>query len=151
MTTIINAEETIFYMLDKSIRLYRQMAQRRLNSEGFDITIDQWLILNTLRNNPDATQNEIAEAVFKDTASLTRIIDLLVKKKYLSRKTSATDRRRFELKITAEGEKMLEKIVKVININRKTALKGITESDSAYLKDLLNKICVNCVSTKLKL
>src|SRR5687768_12218072 len=135
MTPIINAEETVFYMLDKSIRLYRQMSQRRLNQEGLDITIDQWLILNTLKNNPEATQNEIAEAVFKDTASLTRIIEILVKKKYLSRKSSGTDRRRFELKITPIGEKMLEQIVKVISINRKTALKGINEKEAAALKE----------------
>src|SRR5688500_13011519 len=108
MTPIISAEETVFYMLDKSIRLYRQMAQRRLNYEVVDITIDQLLNLSTLKNNHEATQNEIAEAVFKDNASLTRIIELLVKKKYLNRKSSGTDRRRFELKITQEGNKLLE-------------------------------------------
>lgn len=150
MNSLINPEETVFYLLDKSIRLYRQMSQRRLTSEGLNITIDQWLILNTLKNNPEATQNEIAEAVFKDTASLTRIIDLLVKKKYLSRKSSGTDRRRFELKITDEGEKLLEEVVKVISVNRRTALKGLAEKENE-LKVLLNKICVNCISTKVKL
>jgi len=150
MSQLINAEETVFYLLDKSIRLYRQMSQRRLNSEGLNITIDQWLILNTLKNNPEATQNEIAEAVFKDTASLTRIIDLLVKKKFLGRKTSGTDRRRFELKITTEGKDLLEKVEKVISINRKTAMKGLSEKE-ALLKELLNRICVNCTSTKTSL
>jgi DNA-binding MarR family transcriptional regulator len=58
--------QVVFYAIDKAIKSYRQMAQKNINKHGLDITIDQWLLLTSLRNNPDATQQQIAEAVFKD-------------------------------------------------------------------------------------
>jgi DNA-binding MarR family transcriptional regulator len=71
---------TIFFQLDRAIKSYRQYAQKRLNEKGHAITIDQWLVLKTIMDQPDISQNEIAEFIFKDKASVTRIIDLLIKK-----------------------------------------------------------------------
>jgi hypothetical protein len=65
-------ESVIFYHLDKAIKSYRQYAQRRLTDAGLDITIDQWLVLNTLTEQPGISQQLIAEKVFKDAASVTR-------------------------------------------------------------------------------
>ena len=73
-------DEIIFYTLEKSIKTYRKFAQQQLLKNGYDITIDQWLVLKTLQENQQLSQNQIAELVFKDFASITRIIELLVKK-----------------------------------------------------------------------
>src|ERR1700742_1409145 len=90
-------DQIFFYSLEKTIKSYRQFAQRNMLKQGFDLTIDQWLVLKSIIDKPGATQNEIAEDVFKDFASVTRIIDLLVKKGYLSREMHPEDRRRFKL------------------------------------------------------
>lgn len=85
-------KRTVFYLMDKSIKTYRQFAQKRISEAGFDITVDQWLVMRALDEHPQATLLDIADVVFKDTASLTRIIDLLVKKGLLRRDLSAVDR-----------------------------------------------------------
>ena len=84
-------ENVIFYTIDKSIRSYRVFAQKRLREHGYSITIDQWLILKVLMENPGIMQQEVAEMVFKDNASITRIIDLLVKSNYLKRTVNPKD------------------------------------------------------------
>ncbi|MCB0707065.1 MAG: MarR family transcriptional regulator [Saprospiraceae bacterium] len=109
-----------------------------------DITIDQWLVLKSIRDNPDLTQKEIAEKVFKDHASITRIIELLVKKEYLVRSFHGEDRRRFQLELTATGIKTYEKLVPIVSTNRARALQGLTEKEINSLFHLLQKIAANC-------
>ncbi|MBK7310357.1 MAG: winged helix-turn-helix transcriptional regulator [Sphingobacteriaceae bacterium] len=137
-------EQIIFYTLEKSIKSYRQFAQQSISKKKLDITIDQWLILKTIQNKPDLTQQQIAVTVFKDYASVTRIIEILVKKKVLKRDFHSSDRRRFNLSITTQGLKILKDSAPVIQSNRKKALNGVTNSEIEMLKKVLNKIIENC-------
>lgn len=134
----------IFYSMDQSIRTYRMFAQKRLKENGLKITIDQWLVLKTINENPDIAQNELAELVFKDNASVTRIIELLVKSGYLERKTAQNDRRRSVLKITSLGSKTIEKVYKVVQENRQIALTGINQAELEMVDRVLKKISQNC-------
>ena len=137
-------DRVIFYSVDKTIKTYRQFAQKRFIEEGLDITIDQWLVLNAIAERPDISQLEIAEKVFKDAASITRIIDLLIKKKYLQRETHNSDRRRFSLGLTEEGRELIKSISKLVKQNRAKALKGITEKELVQMKQTLTQIIDNC-------
>lgn len=134
----------LFYSLEKAIKSYRQFAQRSLVQNGFDVTIDQWLVLKAVSDNPAWTQQQIAEITFKDYASVTRIIDLLVKKRYLSRIIHEQDRRRFNLTPTESAAKILIAMQPVIESNRKVALKGITTEQASQLQHILNAIIQNC-------
>jgi hypothetical protein len=69
----------IFYSLDKAIRQYRKLAQANIDRAGIAITIDQWLVLRVIQEHDDLTQTDIAERVFKDQASVARMISLLLK------------------------------------------------------------------------
>jgi len=135
--------DIIFYTLEKSIKSYRQYAQKQLIMNNFDITIDQWLILKSIKENSGLTQQQIGINVFKDYASVTRIIELLVKKNYLQR-VAHTDKRRFILLMTGEAEDLMRSIQKVINANRRKALDGIDQEELKSLKETLNKIIDNC-------
>ena len=71
--------DQFFYNLEKAAKSYRQYFQSQLKLHGFDdITLDQWLILRIIGEQPDISQNDIAEQVFKDKASVTRIIELMI-------------------------------------------------------------------------
>jgi DNA-binding MarR family transcriptional regulator len=135
---------TFFYVLEKSIKTYRQMAQRTISDEFGSITVDQLLVLQTMNDHPELTQQQIAVAVFKDFASITRIIDLLVRKGFLKRSDHPTDRRRFELTVTPEGEDLLRLVRPRILKNRKIALEGITEEEFVITRKVLEKIAENC-------
>jgi DNA-binding MarR family transcriptional regulator len=137
-------QQTIFYNIEESIKSYRQFAQKNITNEGFDITIDQGLILNIIEENPDISQKKISEMVFKDHASVTRIIELLVKRNFLQRNFNALDRRRFSLSLTEQGKNTLEQIETIVNFNRKSALEGISDQEIETLKNILNKITANC-------
>jgi MarR family transcriptional regulator for hemolysin len=143
---MIQLEEVVFYTIEKAIKSYRQFAQRQIKEQGINITIDQWLILKTISDHPGIMQREIAEAVFKDSASLTRVIDLLVKKKFLSRLFHSDDRRRFDLKLTTNGEHILKQLESIVSEYRKKALRKVSTSEVKQISSTLNKIIKNCKS-----
>lgn len=136
--------ETVFHSIESAIKDYRKFAQKNLTEEIPGITIDQGLILMFLDTHPEMTQNEIAELVFKDAASLTRIINTMVQKDYLTRSVHPEDRRRFRLAISDRGKEILRKLPSVVKQNREVALHGISPSELHQLKSTLNKIKANC-------
>ena len=138
------SEHTIFYSIEKAIKSYRQFAQKSIIASGFDITIDQGLILNIIHDNPGISQQQIAVRAFKDHASVTRIIENLVSRDILHRDFHKDDRRRFNLSITDLGATLIRQIKPVVNANRKKATKGISPSEIETLKNLLERITDNC-------
>ena len=137
-------EEVIFYKLESAIKTYRQLAQRNITRSGFDITVDQWLIMKVVLDKEELKQNEIAEKVFKDAASVTRIIDLLINKEYLVREVHGNDRRRSQLKLTSKGKSILAKVQVIIHKNRTLALNNISESRIKEMSKTLSTIISNC-------
>ena len=135
---------TLLYTLDKCFRTYNQFAQRNVRKAGYDITIDQWLILKSVAENPDITQKDISKIVFKDNASITRIIQLLIKQGFLTREIHPSDRRRVNLTLTETGKKITIDVNEIALPNRAAALKGIDEESIKLMRDLLQKVIENC-------
>ena len=133
------SESINFYLLDKAIRTYRMYSQKKLRENGYNITVDQWLVLKVLMENPRISQQEIAARVFKDSASVTRIIDLLVKFKYLNRKVNDKDRRKSILNVTVSGEAIIQQVQALVLQNRKTAQAGIQLEELETLNATLKK------------
>lgn len=136
--------EIFFYQLEKSIKSYRRYVQARFKEQGFNITVDQWLVLNALNENAKLTQSDLAELVFKDKASMTRLIELLVLKKLVQRAAHETSRRRFKLTITEKGHELISQILPLVKDNRKNGLAGINNNELQTAENVLKKIINNC-------
>jgi MarR family transcriptional regulator for hemolysin len=136
--------DIIFYQLDKAIKTYRQFAQNNLKQAGVSVTIDQWIVLKSITENPGISQRAIAQNVFKDEASVTRIIDLLVKKNLLARNFHDSDRRKIELIPNRNTRLLLKKIHFLSLKNRAMALRKIRSTDLETVKQVLIKIADNC-------
>ncbi|MFT7364419.1 MAG: DNA-binding MarR family transcriptional regulator, partial [Algoriphagus sp.] len=91
------------FLLDRTARKVKQYAQQQFKSGDFDVTVDQWLVLKNLSENGHLSQTELANLVFKDHPTLTRILDLLCKKGYVERVPHPMDRRSFQLHLTETG------------------------------------------------
>ncbi len=142
-----NPQRTIFYAIEKAIKTYRTYSQRNLDTQGFDITIDQLLVLRAIQDYPGISQTEISQMVFKDYASITRMIQLMVQKGHLKRAYHESDRRRHSLIITKLGGEVLEKLNVIIAQNRATALAGISQDLLEAMSLGLEKIIQNCSIT----
>ncbi|MES2515766.1 MAG: MarR family transcriptional regulator [Bacteroidota bacterium] len=137
-------DAVLFYYIEKAIKSYRQFAQRELKNAGLSITVDQWLTLNCLFENPDISQKDLAETIFKDNASITRIIDLLVKAKYLKKMVHKDDKRKSKLTITELGHETIKAASTVVHSYRNSALKGIGIAKEDHVKAVMKTIINNC-------
>lgn len=144
-----NPKQTLFYTIERAIKEYRKYAQHNILEHINDITLDQALVLTIIDAEPSISQKEIANFLYKDYASLTRIIELMVEKNYVTRQTNKADRRRFNLIITKKGNTALKKILPIIKANRESAILGLSQQEVSQLNTLLNKIIINCKKIKL--
>ncbi len=83
----------------------------------YDLTPPQYNILRILRGAKGELLNlgEITSRMIDRSSNTSRLIDKLVIKKWVSRKTCPDDRRQSEICITKEGLKVLEQLDKPID------------------------------------
>jgi DNA-binding MarR family transcriptional regulator len=137
-------QDLFFYSLESTLKSYRRFAQARLQESGIDITIDQWLVLKTIHESPDVTQQQVGSAVFKDFASVARIVQLLEQKRFLRRKPHPNDKRRSELVLTRSGRSLLRTLEPIIRAYRSEALNGVDKAEVERMRRAFSRITANC-------
>ena len=130
-------------LLDRTARRVKQYAQQQFKIMGFNITVDQWLVLKHLYEHDLMKQNALAELIGKDNPTLTRIIDLLCKKGLTERTLHPTDRRSFVVSLTKAGSRKVEQMKPKLKSVRLKAWEGLSERDFTQFKKILNKIYQN--------
>ena len=130
-------------LLDRTARRVKQYAQQRFKEMGFNITVDQWLVLKQLYEHKHIQQNELAEIIFKDNPTLTRIIDLLCDKGLAERNVHPGDRRCFMVSLTTKGKRRVEELLPKVQEVRLRAWDGLSSRDFNQFKRILNTIYEN--------
>ena len=108
-----------------------------------DITPEQYLLIDLLWDEGPLTQKEIADRMQKDKNSITKLIDGLEKKGYVSRKTDNDDRRRNVVALTTFGQAQKQEITHIALIAAGNILGGIPEDELAKVAEVLNKLNKN--------
>ncbi|MCB0643359.1 MAG: MarR family transcriptional regulator [Phaeodactylibacter sp.] len=142
LTTQPNSE-VLGFIIERTAKRMKQACQQRLKAAGFDITVDQWVILQELDKEDGLNQYEIAKKTYKDAPTITRIIDLLCKKKLTRRVLDSADRRRYCIRLTDLGRRHIEEILPVIQEFRLQAYQGLPTEDLKGMMGLLNTIFDN--------
>lgn len=82
----------------------KQYLQLKLRQNNFDLTFEMLQVLNCLWQTDGINQQEIANKTVKEKASMTYLIDNLVKRGLVYRQEDATDRRNKLIFLTKEGK-----------------------------------------------
>lgn len=131
------------FIIERTTKRIRQNLQRRFNAHHFGVTVDQWVVLDCIRQNPSISQNEIADRTFKDAPTVTRIIDQLCKKGLTTRLVDENDRRRFIVELTPKGHKKVSQMLPVVIEMRKDGWKGLDIADYQKLMHIMSTIFNN--------
>jgi len=131
------------FLLERTARRVKQYAQFQFNCREFGVTVDQWSILKNLNQHADLSQKELAEYCGKDQPTLTRIVDVLVRKNLVERRANPADRRSFVVHLTAEGKQKIDMLAGNVGEIRMQAWKNLNEEDFDHLKRILNTIYDN--------
>jgi len=136
-------EDVLYYLIDKTNKVARRYSQEIFTKEGYDITVDQWLVLKKIKDSEQINQVELATALFKDTASITRILQLLVDKKLVKKEYKANDRRHFLLTLTLKGEQLYKQLLPLVKAMRIQGISDFSETEKDQVKKLLLRIIKN--------
>ena len=131
------------FILDRTARKVKHYAQTAFSEHNFDLTVDQWIALKTIYENPDLSNKELAEICGKDQPTLTRILDLMIKKELVERVAHPTDRRSLKIQITQLGSKKIKEISPKVTEFRMQAWQNLNEEDFEHFTRILNTIYDN--------
>ncbi len=145
MTTNPSDSRAYFFKIDTTMKKIRQSLQKKLDDAQLDITVDQWVLLDHIfRNQKNGiSQNELAEMTVKDAPTVTRIIDLLVKKGLAERAMAENDRRRFNITLTDDGIKKFHDAFPIVAEVRRKGWGDLSESDYQTFVRILDSIYNN--------
>ncbi len=131
------------FILDQTAKKVKQFAQSSFAEKGFDITVDQWTILKALYETDQLSQKELAKRCGKDQPTLTRIVDILLKKNLAERITDETDRRSLYLHLTEEGKLKVASLTPIVTEIRMKAWENLADEDFEDFTRILNTIYNN--------
>ena len=132
--------KNLFFQIELTARRIRQYGQNVLKSHGIDITIEQWLVLNVIKENKAISQISIGEKLVKDKPTISRMVNQLERKGFILKNYSPTDSRKVELSISKKGEALINNLYPIIEKIRFTGLSKLSKKEKESIENILNKI-----------
>ena len=132
-----------FFKIDTTIKKIRTALQRQFNDAGFDLTVDQWVVIDHLFRNPGISQNTLADMTTKDAPTVTRIIDLLAQKGLTERRLTDHDRRKFLVYLTEAGEAKYHEVLPIVSAMRRKGWGDLSEADYQHSVRIMDSIYQN--------
>lgn len=128
--------------IDRTYKVVRQDLINRFKQRKINITPEQWVILYKL-SEKDMFQTDLASMSFRDKPTVSRIVDLLVKKGYAQRKRDRYDGRKFHISITVKGSNVIKRALPAVEESRKLGWTNLSEKEYETLINILDKVFIN--------
>ena len=122
-----------------SVFMKRQII-KILAENKLEITPDQWVVLYYLWEENGLSIGEIAKRSKKDFANVTRIVDKLVRMKYVTKKKSDIDSRISNVFILPKGENIKMDVQNCWKQASDISLNEVSETEQKQLMEIIVKI-----------
>lgn len=106
----------------------------------YDVSVTQSHALERLRSLGPLTLNDLAESLYIEKSTASRLIDGLEAKGYVSRERAAEDRRCLEIRITRSGERLASRIEEDMLRTETTVLNDFTPVEQAAIAGALAQL-----------
>jgi len=139
--TALGDDESVGYL----IKLTNQVVMRNLDAElqPYDLTAPQWEPLLVLSKGRANTVAGCAREIDVDTGAMTRMLDRLEAKGFITRTRSEDDRRVVNVALTKAGHEIVKLIPPTICHVLNRHLRGFSEKEFETFKDLLRRFLAN--------
>ena len=131
------------FPIDRAIKMIRSKYNTAFKQLGFDITTEQWVLLEKLFWNNGQSQSDLADGSYKNAPTVSRIIDLLVQKGFVERQRFENDRRRYKIFLTEEGREVVDICYPKILELRESGWQQLTDADYETFIRIVNQITDN--------
>lgn len=113
--------------------------------KSYNISLQQFNVLRILRGRKGKPANlkTVQKRMIHKMSNTTRLIDKLIEKKFVQRKTCEENRRKIEIFITDKGLDLLSQLDTKIQNTEAEILQPLNLEEQKTLRSLINKITLN--------
>jgi DNA-binding MarR family transcriptional regulator len=134
-------DDSLGFILNKTnTKLKNELFQR---FKEYDVTPEQWAVLNCLWEQEGVTPKELADRIFKDKPNTNRILEKLQMKELIVRKLHPIDKRAYQIFLTDRGWALKKELIPKVMQLLETAAIGIEKHKVLEMKKLLNQLYDN--------
>jgi DNA-binding MarR family transcriptional regulator len=138
--------KSVGYLMRMSVN--RVLPQMDALFEDQELSFSQWTTLVALHDGRITTAGDLAHNICHDGGSLTRLIDQMEKRGFVSRQRSQKDRRSVTLALTPRGRALVEALApRVMNFWNKL-LSGFSHAEIDALIALLTRLVIAAEGTR---
>ncbi|HXQ33830.1 MAG TPA: MarR family transcriptional regulator [Anaerolineales bacterium] len=136
-------DDSYGYLINLAAQRLRYELHQTFQAKGYDVTPEQWAVLNRLWEQDGLSQVDLAERTFKDKPSTTRILNLLEKKLIVVRRPDESDGRILRVFLTKTGKDLKDKLIPCAEEVLAKSGKNLTREELAQFKMTLHRILSN--------
>lgn len=135
--------ELYSFITGKASTAIARRLQKKFNTAGLNVTIEQWSVLYHLWKQDGISQQELCNATFRDKPSITRLVDNLEKLQLVKRVSSDADRRMNLIFLTRQAQKLQEQSMELAEETLNEALQGVPPERIEVCKEVLQIVYDN--------
>lgn len=135
--------ELYSFITGKASTAIARRLQKKFNTAGLNLTIEQWSVLYHLWKQDGISQQELCNATFRDKPSITRLVDNLEKLQLVKRVPSESDRRINLIYLTRQSHKLQEETMAMAEGTLNEALEGVPADRIDICKEVLQIVYDN--------
>lgn len=135
--------ELYSFITGKASTAIARRLQKKFNSSGVNLTIEQWSVLYHLWKQDGVNQQELCTATFRDKPSITRLVDNLEKLNLVKRVSDDKDKRINKIFLTKQAFRLQEETMQLAEETLNAALKGVPSDQIDVCKEVLQKVYDN--------
>ena len=131
------------YLINRLAAKMNAALHRAFKSAGYNITAQQWAVLNRLWEENGLHQNLLAERTTKNRHNVSRMLTVMEKQRLLKRRPDPEDARLQRIYLTENGAKLQDVLVPIAHSIIEKMFIGFEKNELENLKQTMDQLSTN--------
>ena len=131
------------YMINSLAREMNACLYRSFREKGFEITAQQWAVLNRLWEMEGLHQSKLAQKTTKNRHNMTMILKQLEIKGFIEKRSDTQDKRLQRVYLTKSGKDLKDKLIPVAIDTIEKLFRGVNSRDMDAIRRIHKTIIHN--------
>ncbi|MDX2440849.1 MAG: MarR family transcriptional regulator [Desulfobacterales bacterium] len=131
------------YIINSLAREMNAFLYRSFREKGFEITAQQWAVLNRLWEMEGLHQSKLAQQTTKNRHNMTMILKQLEAKGFIEKRSDAEDKRLNRVYLTKRGKALKEELIPIAIKTTETLFRGVSIEDMEVFKRVHRMVIKN--------
>jgi DNA-binding MarR family transcriptional regulator len=143
--SVLALDSSVFFKLVRVVNLTARPFSESIG-QAHHLSLNEWRVLLVLASHAGVAASEVTALTGLDKMTVSRALAALGRRGRVVRKVDVADKRRMLLRLSAEGERLYERIGTPAKQRERTLFAGMGDAEQAQLGRTLDKLIENLVA-----